>query len=319
MNRSVQTLCRRTLLLRFVLELTCSEFNIYLRAAALSSYLDYAVVPDSRNWIYGDLREFFLPPHLGCALPTDTLDRWALPVGVPGWRLFPRVSLSRRLRRHALLDRIVRAASVDLRSMRALRAREAARRACGYRTARTCRMSCARRSATRSTRPERIWRPNAHVHADVDSVRDQLGLQNATRARPIIAIQVRLGDKEREQRDIRFAGSHIAFGDMRIYLDAAREAAARLHDPLLSTHPFPLPTPTGNSTRPLLVVMTAEAVALEALSALDVRGEFEIIASPAAQLFSPSERAEHAHLFSNASKKPSRARRASCASQSRAA
>ena len=88
---------------------------------------------------------------------------------------------------------------------------------------------------------------------------------------------------------------------MSVYLDAAREAAARLYDPALSLNPFPLPKLKDDSTRPLLVVMTAEASVVEALSALDVRGEFEIIASPTAHLLSPSERFEHAQLFSDAS------------------
>ncbi|EJD45878.1 hypothetical protein AURDEDRAFT_124352 [Auricularia subglabra TFB-10046 SS5] len=276
-----------------------SEFNIYLRAAALSSYLNYAVVPDARDWIYGDLREFFQPPRLGCALPPEALDGWAVPVGAPGWGLFRRVALSRWLRRHALLDRLVRRASVDVRAMGSLRAREAqyaldgARRLLPY--GESVPPGVRRAFRDQVDAAERIWRPAARVQDGVDSVRDRLGLRTGRRQRPVI-VCVRLGDKEREQKDIREAGSHIAFGDMQVYFDAAQEAAARLYDPVLATHPFP--APVDNATRPLLVVMTAEAGVLEAISALDVRGAFEIVASPVDHLFSPSERAEYGRLFS---------------------
>lgn len=291
-----------------------SEFSIFLRIAALSEHLNFTVVPDTRKWIYGNLSSFWetpVPTPSGCTLPDDALDErktTAWFAYTTNWTEHERVVMWRDVRQLKVLDELVRNYTIDVTQTALLREREKAYRTMSdrlvlpYGETLPGGVEQAFRDQVRLT--EAVWRPNREMGDQIARLAARLGLdeKDVTKRRPVVAVQIRLGDKSREQADVKAAGSHMSFDDVSVYFRAAQLATARLYDPHFTPPPHTFPLPTATSPKPLLVVMTAESGVLEKLAALDKRGQFEIILSPAMHgEFGAGEEEEFSQLFVPAS------------------
>lgn len=96
-----------------------------LRAAAIQDAHGYTVIPDTRNWIYGDLAEFWLTPRYDCILPPDALNTTAsTPFGSNDWTNSSRAVIWRDSRQLKLLDDMVRHATIDTSKTHELQERE---------------------------------------------------------------------------------------------------------------------------------------------------------------------------------------------------
>lgn len=95
-----------------------------LRAKSLEETMGWTVVRDTRNWIYGDLDEIFVPPTYDCSLPSDILDvntyrpgpLWR-EFGAPGWRDATRLILTRKLQQTKEMVTLLREHGVDINAM----------------------------------------------------------------------------------------------------------------------------------------------------------------------------------------------------------
>ncbi|EJD45610.1 hypothetical protein AURDEDRAFT_165467 [Auricularia subglabra TFB-10046 SS5] len=288
-----------------------SEYGVYLRAAALSSIMGWTVVPDAKNWIYGDLTNFFVPINFDCPLPTDVLDSASYhEFGVKGWENATRLRLTRGFNELLKLDALVREKQIDTSQAGAfvqkakLWALDANHLTLPY-----------GESVPRGEEPaflaqaetlDRQWIPNARMQAQIARLVARLGLDemDKTKRRPVLALQIRLGDKRTEQGDIERSGSHMN-DDLSVYLQAARLAHARLYDRTLTPNPWT--ARKDGDPRPLLVVWTAESGVVEKLTALDVKREFDIILTPSAE-FTPAQLEEYQRVF-NSTGTPTLARR----------
>lgn len=289
-----------------------SEYGVYLRAAALSSIMGWTVVPDTKNWIYGDLSNFFTPINVECPLPADVFDSSSYhEFGLQGWENATRLRLTRGFNQLLQLEALIRHKQIDTSKTSKfvqkakLWALDPNHMTLPY-----------GESVPRGEEPaflaqaetlNRQWIPNGRMQAHISRLAARLGLDELDKAkrRPVIALQIRLGDKSTEQGDIKLSGSHMKYDDMSVYLQAAQLAHARLYDPTLT--PTPWPARKDGAPRPLLVVWTAESGVVEKLIALDVRREFEIILTPSAE-FTEKQLQEYQIVF-NATAESNLARR----------
>ncbi|EJD50136.1 hypothetical protein AURDEDRAFT_112280 [Auricularia subglabra TFB-10046 SS5] len=287
-----------------------SEFSIFLRIAALSEHLNFTVVPDTRNWIYGNLSSFWetpVPTPSGCTLPDDALDErktTAWFAYTTNWTVHERVVMWRDMRQLKVLDELVRNYTIDVTKTALLREREKAYRLMSDRLVlpygETIPTGVEQAFRDQVHLTDAVWRPNREMGEQIARLAARLGLgeTDVTKRRPVVAVQIRLGDKSREQADVKAAGSHMLFDDVSVYFRAAQLATARLYDSQLSPPPHTFPLPTASSPKPLLVVMTAETGVLEKLAALDKRGQFDMILSPAMDgEFGAGEEEEFSQLF----------------------
>lgn len=269
-----------------------SEFSIFLHAAALAQHLGYTVIANTRKWIYGDLSEFWVPvpPPSGCVLPTNALDtthsNW-FGYG-DDWRTHDRVVMWRDGAQLRVLDELVRNYSIDVSKTAELREREQLYRLMSDRLVLPYGESVPEgvlpAFREQATTLNRLWVPNARMQAQIDRLAKRIGVSDREHRRrdmrPVIAVQIRLGDKRSEQKDVLGAGSHMAFDDLSVYFNACQLALKLLYTPSVSPSPHRFKPPAENGSKPLLVVMSAEAGIVEKLEALDKKKQFEIILSP---------------------------------------
>lgn len=280
-----------------------SEYGVYLRAKALSADLGWTVVPDSRDWIYGNLDDIFVPPTYDCVLPPDVLNTTGPPwqeFGTPGWPKADRLFLTREYRHLLTLERVVRENQVDRDAVDEFVRKvklwsmddEHLTLPYGESVPRGEEKGFLAQAAVL----EQEWVPNDGMRAQIDRLRAKLGLNDtATRnRRPVVVLQIRLGDKRTEATDIPKSGSHMKQDDMSVYFHAARLALARLYSRRFTPTPF---TKSSNGPKPLLVIMTAEAGVVESIAALDKDRQFETILTPSEEL-TPAQKAEFDKVFS---------------------
>ncbi|KZV80890.1 hypothetical protein EXIGLDRAFT_780389 [Exidia glandulosa HHB12029] len=278
-----------------------SEYNVYLHAKALENDMRWTVVRDTREWIYGDLDDIFVPPTYNCSLPSDIFDvnaRRPVPpwreFGDPGWRQATRLVITRKMDHIREMVKLVREHGVErdpmdelVRKMK-LWTLDAEHITLPYGESVPRGEEKAFRAQAAVIAKE--WVPTERMQAQIDRLRARVGLEDvdSRSRRPVVVLQIRLGDKRTEAGDIRLAGSHMRQDDLAVYFHAAQLALARLYSPHLTSRPF-LPN-TG--LRPLLIVMTAESGIVEKLVELDTQQEFEIVLRPSED-FSPDELSEY--------------------------
>ncbi|KZV96404.1 hypothetical protein EXIGLDRAFT_765365 [Exidia glandulosa HHB12029] len=249
----------------------CSEYGVYLHAKALEREMGWTVVPDTRDWIYGDLGEVFIPPTYECTVPSDVSDlNWAKPepewreFGAAGWKEANRLYLTRDYRHLLELERLLRLHGVDRNAMDDFVRKTKLWRVDAEHLTLPYGESVPRgvEKAFRAQAAvlEKEWIPTQRMQAQIDRLRERVGLEDiASRdRRPVVA------------------------DDLSVYFRAAQHALSRLYVKQLT--PASFPPRLGISPRPLLVVMTAETGIVESLIALDEKDEFEIILSPAEEL-----------------------------------
>ena len=87
-----------------------------MRAKALSAEMGWTVVPNTREWIYGNLDDIFVPPSYDCILPPNILDtsgpEWK-EYGGYGWDTSDRIYLTRDYQHLLQMERLVRVNQVD--------------------------------------------------------------------------------------------------------------------------------------------------------------------------------------------------------------
>ncbi|KZV96394.1 hypothetical protein EXIGLDRAFT_747650 [Exidia glandulosa HHB12029] len=284
-----------------------SEYGVYLHAKALEREMNWTVVPDTRDWIYGDLGEIFVPPTYECTIPSDVSDlNWAKPgpewreFGTAGWKEATRLYLTRHYQHLLELEGLLRVHGVERGAMDEFARKTKLWRLDAEHLTLPYGESVPRgeEKAFRAQAAvlEKEWIPTERMQAQIDRLRGRVGLDDtASRARrPVVVLQIRLGDKRTEAQDIGRSGSHMKQDDLSVYFRAAQLALSRLYVKELTPTPFPVRT--SSSPKPLLVVMTAETGIVESLIALDTKHEFEIILSPAEELTS-KETAEFDRLF----------------------
>ncbi|KAH7106252.1 hypothetical protein BKA62DRAFT_668274 [Auriculariales sp. MPI-PUGE-AT-0066] len=313
-----------------------SEFGIFLRAAAISAALKAPVLANSTKWIYGDLHHFFRPRELSdfpCVLPQDVaylatgeprpegvLNLFHQPFNTKNWGTAARVDIHRDMGQLGTMDRLVREASINTTLTAALKEKE------HWYSIDTTRMTL---PYGESVQPElyesflqqvqaldQMWRPTPIMQAQIDRLARRIELppdsyQKSTGRRPVVILQIRLGDKWSEQTDVLGAGTHMKYDDLEAYYEAARLALTRLYDSNITPSPrtFPMPPRQSKGTRetrtshrayppiisrqleeaitkrangqpvpkaeerkrPLLVIMSAEANVLQKIHDLDVK------------------------------------------------
>ncbi|KAM0753097.1 hypothetical protein T439DRAFT_286646 [Meredithblackwellia eburnea MCA 4105] len=116
--------CRRVMLFKFGSEKGFSyEYSAYIRAAVMASKLSYTLLADDTEWVYGSLREYFLPRQIHCQPPTDWfLQDAAVPLGSKRWANADRVWFSTDLIDKA--DDWIREEMIDQTAMKELRQRQ---------------------------------------------------------------------------------------------------------------------------------------------------------------------------------------------------
>ncbi|EJD54396.1 hypothetical protein AURDEDRAFT_148185 [Auricularia subglabra TFB-10046 SS5] len=279
-----------------------SEYGVYLRAKALSADLDWTVVPDTRDWIYGNLDEIFVPPTYDCILPLDVLNTSGPPwqeFGTPRWQNADRIYLTREYRHLLTLERVVRENQVDRDTVDEFVQKvklwsmdeEHLTLPYGESVPRGEEKGFLAQAAIL----EKEWVPNDAMQAQIDRLRSKVGLNDTAtrRRRPVVVLQIRLGDKRTEATDIPKSGSHMKQDDMSVYFHAAKLAVARLYSGRFTSTPF---SGSSNRPKPLLVIMTAEAGIVESIAALDKDKQFEVILTPSEEL-TPAQKAEFDRVF----------------------
>ncbi|EJD38417.1 hypothetical protein AURDEDRAFT_139559 [Auricularia subglabra TFB-10046 SS5] len=280
-----------------------SEYNVYLRAKAMSAEMGWTVVSDTSVWIYGRLDDLFVPPTYDCILPADVYSvnqRTWHEFGVKGWQNSSRLYLTRGHRQTLAMDAIVRGRSIDSAAMdefirkTKLWALDEAHLTLPYGESILRGTEKAFMEQVRVLQKE--WVPNERMQAQIDRlrVRAELNDTESRIRRPVVVLQIRLGDKRLEWSDVSRSGSHMQQADLSVYFKAARIALARLYSKDLTPRPFPPRLSTD--PKPLLVVMTAETGIVERLVTLDAKNEFDIILTPSEEL-SPDEKAEFDRLY----------------------
>ncbi|EJD37837.1 hypothetical protein AURDEDRAFT_173112 [Auricularia subglabra TFB-10046 SS5] len=287
-----------------------SEFNHYLRAKALSAEMNWTVVADTSVWIYGNLNDIFIPPAFDCDLPPDTFSyspgKWH-EFGRKGWENATRLFLSRGRQSQFGLDALARQKSINSSAMDEFLLKtkmwamdtEHVTLPYGESIVRGTEKSFLEQVSVL----EKEWVPNEKMQAQVDRLRERIGLTDidSRERRPVVVLQIRLGDKKKEWEDPPRVGTHMRQDDLSVYFHAAKLAVARLYDKAFTDKPFP--ARTRFDPKPLLVIMTAETGLVEKLTELDTNHEFEIVLSPSEEL-SKDEKAEYDRLYG-----PSHARR----------
>ncbi|EJD50137.1 hypothetical protein AURDEDRAFT_112281 [Auricularia subglabra TFB-10046 SS5] len=309
--RPSQNLCKRLIVHNFDNAWGFgSEFSIFLHAAALGPRIGYIVIANTRKWIYGDLSEFWVPvpPPSGCVLPPNALDtshsKW-FGYGAD-WGTHDRIVMWRDQPQLRMLDELVRNYSIDTRKTAELREREKLYKLMTDRLVLPYGESVPEgvlpAFREQASTLNRVWVPNARMQAQIDRLAERIGVLGRERRRghmrPVIAVQIRLGDKKTEQKDVLDAGSHMAFDDLSVYFDACHLALNLLYTPSVSPSPHKFKPPAANGTKPLLVVMSAEAGIVEKLQALDKKSEFEIILSPSLEgELTAAQQEEYTRIF----------------------
>ncbi|KAH7087281.1 hypothetical protein BKA62DRAFT_627755 [Auriculariales sp. MPI-PUGE-AT-0066] len=318
-----------------------SEFNILLRISSLASRFGAPVIANSTGWIYGDLSHYFLPPILpssypyNCDLPIDVahLAAYSTPhknatsprhtkFSELHWENATRLDVTRSpWRQFPLQDQLVREAHFNMDELAALKLKEHwysinySRRTLPYGEsipAELYKVFMAQVAVI-----NQYWRPTPAMQAQIQRLARRVDLDPETfrstaGRRPVVVVQIRLGDKRLEQTDIVKAGSHMKYDDLDAYYEACRLALIRLATP----HYPPIIPPNVSSTRveapatrrqrPLLVVMSAEAEVLDRIRALDAAatgmftgetgGVFDVVQSPSFEL-SPEHEREYVKMF----------------------
>ncbi|KZV95063.1 hypothetical protein EXIGLDRAFT_821722 [Exidia glandulosa HHB12029] len=298
-----------------------SEYGVFLRAAALSAEMGWTVVPVTTDWIYGDLDNFFVPPSYRCTLPPDLLDDLSTykEFGTEGWEQADRLRLTRNFHQLLHLDGLIRNRSIDPEGIRRLDMKQRLwsldEEHLTLPYGESVPRGVDKAFLEQVDALKRLWVPNFGMQAQIDRLAARVGLNEArSTRRPVVAVQVRLGDKKTELDDLHRVGSHMqlyasthmpqAFAtltdarsdDMNVYFQAIQVAIGRLYEPELTPGAFPRPS-TGNQ-KPLVVVMTAEPGVTEQLSALDKRNEFDFILTPSSEL-TPEQQEEYDRVFNS--------------------
>ncbi|KZV78792.1 hypothetical protein EXIGLDRAFT_783262 [Exidia glandulosa HHB12029] len=294
-----------------------------LRAAALSAEMGWTVVPVTTDWIYGDLDNFFVTPTYGCTLPPDLLNDISTykEFGTEGWERADRLQLTRNFHPLLHLDGLIRDRSIDPKAMHRLDMKQRLwsldKEHLTLPYGESVPHGVDKAFLEQADALKRLWVPNARMQAQIDRLATRIGLHQArSTRRPVVAVQVRLGDKKTELDDLQRVGSHMQLyastpmrqspttltdarsDDMNVYFQAIQVAIGRLYEPDLTPGAFP--RPTAGSQKPLVVVMTAEPGVTEQLSALDKHNEFDFILTPSSELTSEQQE-EYDRVFNSTS------------------
>ncbi|KZV89510.1 hypothetical protein EXIGLDRAFT_771701 [Exidia glandulosa HHB12029] len=251
-----------------------SEYGVFLRAAALSAEMGWTVVPVTTDWIYGDLDNFFVPPLYGCTLPADLLDDVSTykEFGTEGWERADRLRLTRNFHQLLHLDGLIRNRSIDADGMRRLDMKQRLwslddeHLTLPY--GESVPHGVDKAFLEQADALKRLWVPNARMQAQIDRLATRVGLDEArSTRRPVVAVQVRLGDKKTELGDLQRVGSHMRLyastpvprssvnltdarsDDMNVYFQAIQVAIGRLYEADLTPGAFPRPSKRYGSSQ----------------------------------------------------------------------
>ncbi|KZV89511.1 hypothetical protein EXIGLDRAFT_838472, partial [Exidia glandulosa HHB12029] len=283
-----------------------SEYGIFLRAAALSAEMGWTVVPVTSGWIYGDLDNFFVPPSYGCKLPDDLLVNAShyTSFGTRGWESAQRLQLTRDFNQLLQLETLIRNRSINtaetgrLDTKQRIWSLDKGHLTLPY--GESVPQGVEKAFLEQAEALKRLWVPNSRMQAQIDRLAARVELHNLRPTRrPVVAVQVRLGDKKTELEDLQRVGSHMQFDDMKIYFCAIEVAVGRLYESDITRDPFP--RATKDDQKPLVVVMTAERGVTEQLIALDTDNQFDFVLTPSSEL-TPEEQEEYDRTFNATSK-----------------
>ncbi|KAH7094175.1 hypothetical protein BKA62DRAFT_720962 [Auriculariales sp. MPI-PUGE-AT-0066] len=265
-----------------------SEFSILLRMTALASHFGAPVISNSTGWIYGDLSHYFLPPTLPssypytCILPADVahIPLYTAPdphaaspkhttFSVQSWKSASRLDVTRSpWNQFPLQDRLVREAHFKMDEIAALKAKEHwfsvdyTRFTLPYGQSVQSEMYNA--FLAQMAVMNQYWRPTPATQAQIDRLARRVELapetyRSTTVRRPVVVVQIRLGDKWQEQDDILAAGSHMKYNDLDAFYEGSRLALARLYDPIATPapHTFGIPHSSARSQNATVTVRNA--------------------------------------------------------------
>lgn len=163
---------------------------------AIAPLFNWTMIPDTADWIYGRLADYFVPPPITCTLPAkfETENKKKYPeFGTDGWQNASRLRLTRNPPRIATLERLVRDVSIDTNLTRELKEQQALWRLDEEHTTLPYGASVPAGVVpaflAQAKVLEEIWVPTPGMQGWIDRLRERLGLNDTSVAtrRPVIA------------------------------------------------------------------------------------------------------------------------------------
>ncbi|KAK4705155.1 hypothetical protein P7C70_g1044, partial [Phenoliferia sp. Uapishka_3] len=212
--------CERTLLFRFGgTRGFASEYNRFIRVAAVADAFEYEVIPVATDWMYGDHLDYFKLPNRTCSLTHLSPSTPRTPIRrtrgeklpFPSWTSSPHVS-DGGYDSLDYVDDIFIAISTQRKALLKLRKSEIDHYPPPLPLSGLATVNGVMEKAfgMMSRQVEKFWVLNEEVQEMVDALREELGWKGGEEDRVVVGMHIRLGDKCSETGSVKYSPLRFA-------------------------------------------------------------------------------------------------------------